>query len=119
MRRTVYSSILLLTVVLAGSCASDVANRYYGSDKYPPKAIDSVQLLSRAPDRPYEVIADFQSRNESPQDLRKKGAAIGADAVIVATLGGYTDSQFNDWLQENPNRSYTRIVGTAIHYKGK
>ncbi len=117
MRINLSRLLLSCGAIFATSCASDVANRYYGSDKFPPKKIEDVQLLDRAPNRPYIVIADFQSRGESPENLREKAAAIGADGVIVTTLGGYADSQHNDWLKANANNSYTRIVGTAIHFK--
>jgi len=109
---------LLLCLGLGESgCASDVANRYYAAEKYRPKPVDQVQLLDHKPDRPYDVIADFQSRGESPQDMRRHAAAIGADAVIVSTLGGYYGSQ-EEWAQQKDfNTEYTRIVGTAIRYK--
>src|SRR5258708_23247027 len=75
-------------------CASDVANRYYGAERYSPTPITQVELLRSKPDRPFIVIADFQSRGESPEDLRKKAAKIGADAVIVSVLGGlYNNSE--------------------------
>jgi hypothetical protein len=102
---------------LAGSCASDVANRYYAAEKFPPKNVHDVELLDRAPTRPYTVIADFQSRGESPEDMRRKAADIGADAVIVTTLGDYTYDENKEWLQRGDlNRNYTRIVATAIRF---
>ncbi len=99
------------------SCATDVANRYYANHKYEPKKTDDVDLLFAAPKRQYDVIADFQSRNESPNSLRDKAAKIGADAIIVVTLGGY-HGRDEEWAEpKNPNTVYTRIVGTAIKYK--
>jgi len=75
-------------------------------------------VLSAPPDRPYEVIADFQCRNEGPWSIRRKAAHIGAHAVIVTKLGGtYGDSE--DWAAEESwwtQRDYTRITGTAIRY---
>jgi hypothetical protein len=113
----IHRLLAALLACLLPSCATDVANRYYGAAKFPPKAVDEVEMLDHAPGRPYEVIADFQSRGESPQDLRKKAAAIGADAVIVATLGGYYGEN-EEWAQQkNANATYTRIVGTAIKYR--
>ena len=107
----------LLLASLSASCASDVANRYYGSVKYPPKPVDQVLLLDHAPDRPYTVIADLQSRGESPEDMRRKAAKLGADAVIVTTLGDYAYSQSEEWAQnKNANVAYTRIVGTAVRF---
>ena len=109
--------ILLAAGVACPSCASDVANRYYAKTTYPPKPVDQVILLDRAPERPYDVIADFQSRGESPEDMRRRAAEIGADAVIVTTLGGYYSSD-EEWArQKNYNTIYTRIVGTAIRFK--
>jgi uncharacterized protein YbjQ (UPF0145 family) len=109
--------VILLPLGISTSCSSDVANRYYGSAHYPRKATDDVALLNAAPTRPYEVIADFQSRNESPESVRRKAAEIGADAVIVTTLGGRYDKS-EEWAAQNNDRGmYTRIVGTAIKYK--
>ena len=42
------------------------------------------------------MIADFQSRGESPEAVRKKAADIGADAVIISILGGYY-SRSEEW----------------------
>ena len=110
-------AVVVLPLLLGTSCATDVANRYYGSVHYPPKAAENVALLNAAPSRPYEVIADFQSRSESPESVRRKAAGIGADAVIVTTLGGRYDSS-EEWAAQNRDSGmYTRIVGTAIKYK--
>lgn len=108
---------LCLTLLVACSCNSDVANRYYSATRYPAKASNEIELLSTEPARPYEVIADFQSRSDSPESLRRKAAKIGADAVIVTTLGGrYSSSE--KWADQQGDRTlYTRIVGTAIKYK--
>jgi hypothetical protein len=108
------ASIVLLSTLMT-ACASDVANRYYGTVRYPPKRPAEVELLRRAPTRDYVVIADFQSRGESPEDLRKKAAEIGADAVIVSILGGYY-SVNEEWAGSEGN-TYSRITGTAIRYK--
>lgn len=110
-----WSSILL--IALCTSCATDVANRYYGSAHYAAQPSAEVELLNSAPSRAYIVIADFQSRNESPESVRRKAAEIGADAIIVTTLGGrYEKSE--EWATQNQDAGmYTRIVGTAIKYK--
>jgi hypothetical protein len=112
----IFRPAILLAVLLAG-CASDVANRYYASTNYPPKDPKEVAILRTAPSRPYEVIADFQSRGESPKSVAKKAAKIGADAVIIATLGGYYELGTQWASQDNQSHTYTRIVGTAIRYK--
>jgi len=110
-----YLFVLLIWMALAG-CAHDQANRYYGSQKYLPVSVDEVELLRSKPNRPFEVIADFQSRNESPKSIKRKAADIGAHAVIVTKLGGdyLTTDQWAD--QDTMRQTYTRIVGTAIRY---
>jgi hypothetical protein len=108
-------AILLCSCALLTACASDVANRYYAATKYPPKSPSEVELLWKRPDRDFVVIADFQSRGESPAAMRQRAAEIGADAVIVAILGGYYAGQ---WAGSNAYQdTYTRITGTAIKYK--
>ena len=110
--------LLAVTLCLLSlGCATDVANRYYASIKYPPKNPQDVQILKQAPARPYEVIADFQSRGESPKSVAKKAAKIGADAVIIVILGGYYELG-TEWASNDYQAStYTRINGTAIRYK--
>jgi hypothetical protein len=99
------------------SCVQDVANRYYSSQRYPPKSVAEVQLLYRAPNRPFEVIADFQSRNEGPEAMRQRAAAIGADAVIV-TPGGGSYSRREEWASSDANaNTYTRLIASAIKYQ--
>ena len=112
------SLLLLLVAGCLAGCASDVANRYYASEKYPAKPVDQVEVLQQEPSRPYDVIADFQSRGEDAQDMRRKAARIGADAVIVTRLGGvYGNGE--QWSEERQftRKSYSRITGTAIRYR--
>ena len=107
--------MVTLSLALLG-CARDVANRYYGEQHYSPKPVEQVELLRNKPDRPFIVIADFQSRGESPEDLRRKAAAIGADAVIVSGLGGWY-STGDEWAsQDRHSDSYGHIIGTAIKF---
>ena len=109
--------MLSLLLYLLPSCASDIANRYYGKTTYPPKEPNEVKILWKSPTRPYDVIADFQSRRESPEDMRRKAAEIGADAVIVSTLGGYYKIG-EEWAgSDSYSHTYTRITGTAIKYR--
>jgi hypothetical protein len=101
----------------AAGCATDVANRYYLSEHYPPRDPSTVELLWRRPNRPFVVMADFQSRGEAPEDIRKKAAQIGADAVIIATIGGLYDRR-TEWAGEDKEKNtYSHITGTAILYK--
>lgn len=110
---------IVLAVVAIGflsGCASDQAHRYYSSTKYPARAAETVELLAQPPLRPFEVIADFQSRGESPSDMRKRGAEIGADAIIVVLLGGDVLVS-SEWMKKDSGLNYSRITGTAIIYK--
>lgn len=108
---------VLAALLLLAGCASDVANRYYGTVQYSPKKPGEVELLWRCPQREFDVIADFQSRGESPEDMRSHAAKIGADAVIVAILGGSYDLD-DEWAgRDRKAKTYTRIIGTAIKYK--
>jgi len=107
---------LLFALLLAG-CASDVANRYYVKERFAARPVTEVELLYERPAREFIVIADFQSRGETPEALRKKAAAIGADAVIVSTLGGQYRIA-DQWADEDSRKhTYSRITGTAIRYK--
>lgn len=109
--------ILTMMLYLLTSCAYDIANRYYGNKTYPAKQLNEVEILKQSPTRPYDVIADFQSRRETPEDMRRKAAEIGADAVIVSTLGGYR-AKGEEWAgSDSYANTYTRITGTAIKYR--
>jgi hypothetical protein len=108
--------VFLLSLVVS-ACASDVANRYYGATKYPAKDKSEVAILWRKPARDFIVIADFQSRGETPEDLQGKAAKIGADAVIISLLGGayYRGDQWAG--TDTMANTYNHITGTAIRYK--
>lgn len=104
------------TIAMAG-CASDVANRYYSVAQYPPKQQSEVQILNSRPARPFVIIADFQSRGESPEAMQAKAAAIGADAVIITPLGG-TYYRGDEWAgDDSMSDTYSHLVGTAIKYQ--
>lgn len=109
-------SVAVAILSLAG-CRTDVANRYYGSVRYPAKDPSQVALLSDRPKGDFVVLADFQSVGESPEDIREKAAQIGADAVIVNRVGG--DYHFDeDWAdQDKAAGVWRRVVGTAIIFK--
>jgi len=104
-------------IIALSACATDVANRYYASTTYPPKQPEQVGILRQSPSCPYEVIADFQSRGDSVKSVRNKAAKIGADAVIISTLGGYYE-RAEEWASSDAqSNTYSRICGTAIRYK--
>lgn len=106
----------LTFALLTSGCASDVANRYYAAQRLPPRPLTEVQILWQKPARSFTVLADFQSRGESPEDMRKKGAGIGADAVIVSLLGG-NYSLKEEWAdKDRQSHTYSRITATAIKF---
>jgi len=111
-------SVAVAVAVMALGCvATDVANRYYGTERYPAKDPRDVEILWERPSRRFTVIADFQSRGESPEAVRSKAAEIGADAVIISVLGGTYDVG-EQWAQGDRYRNtYSRIIGTAIRFK--
>ena len=110
-------AITLMSILFLTACASDVANRYYMDEVYPAKNVDEVVILQAKPDRPFVVIADFQSRGESAGDLRRKAAEIGADAVIVVEVGG-SYSRGEEWAHTDKykDRDHSHILGTAIRF---
>ena len=113
--KTSLLSLCLVSFISFG-CASDVANRYYGLTKYEPRKSSEIEILWSKPNRQFTVIADFQSRGETPENMRKKAASIGADAVIVSILGGRYSTE-EQWAgQDRYSNTYTRITGTAIKF---
>lgn len=109
-------TIVAIPVIVAG-CVTDVANRYYLTEKFPPKAPAEVSILYSKPARPFNVIADFQSRGESATSLQQQAAEIGADAIIVSSFGG-TYSFGERWAgSDKYSGSGSRVVGTAIRFK--
>lgn len=109
------SALIIALGLLMTGCAQDVASRYYASERYAPKPPSEVQILWKSPERKYVVIADFQSRGESPDDMRDKAAKLGADAVIVQLLGGL--ATFDEYPSlDKQHTSYSRIAGTAIKF---
>jgi hypothetical protein len=99
------------------ACASDQASRFYLDHPLPPKPTDQVAILHAPPTAAYEVIADFQSRGETPRDMQRRAAEAGADAVVVVIAGGYRDLGEERADHDNQSTSYSRIMGTAIRYK--
>jgi len=108
--------ILFICLFLTG-CVAGEANRYYLKEKLPAKDIKEVEVLRKAPSRPYIVIADLQARRCTVRYMRERAAEIGADAVIVTPTGGWY-SYSETWAGDDSNsNSYTGLIGTAIKYK--
>lgn len=118
--RGAQSFILVFAAMLSmAGCVTDVANRYYLSERYPSKNEEQVEVLTSTPSRPYVVMADFQARGDSVEGVRRKAAEIGADAVIVSKLGGSYDLR-EQWAGEDRfNSTGSRVVGTAVRYTSK
>jgi Na+-transporting methylmalonyl-CoA/oxaloacetate decarboxylase gamma subunit len=97
-------------------CVSDEANRYYLSEKLPPKKIKEVEVLREKPQRPFVVVADFQAIDASFKYMRKRAAQVGADAVIIVPVGGsYSEKEV--WAGEDRySDTYSRLTATAIKY---
>lgn len=118
------SSILKLAVVAITSatltgmgCAHDEAARYYLETKFPARPIEEVELFRAPPKRAYIVMADFQARNTSANQMRARAAEIGADGVIVTLLGGYADQEQVWATDDKYSTTYSRITATAIRFK--
>lgn len=99
------------------SCTSDVANRYYSDKKYSPKKVEEVEVLYSKPKKKFTVIADFQSRGESDASFAKRAAEIGADAIIVTSIGGYYSLNEESAGKDRYKHDYhDHRVATAIKY---
>ena len=116
-RKKLTIAITLMIAAFLTACASDVANRYYADEVFAAKNVNDVEVFQAKPDRPFVVIADFQSRGESAEDLRGKAASIGADAVIIVEVGG-SYSLGEEWAHTDKykNKNHSHILGTAIRF---
>ena len=114
--RMKFIALIIYGLSLVG-CATDIANRYYASEQYSPKNKAEVLILDSKPTRSFIVIADFQSRGETPSDLQAKAAKIGADAVIVSHVGGVY-SRSEEWASKDRYQGefHDHILGTAIKF---
>jgi hypothetical protein len=119
--RNIYTQMQLAVLFIFGlsliGCASDVANRYYAGKQYPSKNKADVLILNSKPTKAFIVIADFQSRGETPSDLQEKAAKIGADAVIISRVGGLY-SRSEEWASKDryQGQFHDHILGTAIKF---
>lgn len=115
--RTIFGLFACAILFVSLGCAYDEAARYYAAQRYVATDTKEVEVLYEPPQQPYEVIADFQARGASVNHMRKKAAKVGADAVIITTLGGYRDLS-EEWAGEDRYAKwYSRIAATAIKYR--
>ncbi|MGE0810042.1 MAG: hypothetical protein AB7N69_05445 [Immundisolibacter sp.] len=117
----------LFLAVLAG-CAQTSAVMVDGNKTY--ESVTNTQILMKHPDKPYKEIAVLESRGpvgtpltDLLESMRKKGMAIGADAVIPAQDASEQAPQglmYNPWLggyQTLPGGRVPVIRGVAIKYQ--
>lgn len=94
------------------------------------ESVTNTQILMKHPDKPYKEIAVLESRGpvgtpltDLLESMRKKGMAIGADAVIPAQDASEQAPQglmYNPWLggyQTLPGGRVPVIRGVAIKYQ--
>ena len=125
-----YTALFVLAL-LAAACAPALRVHYFsGAPGYPPTAPESVDLLRAEPRHPYVAFAEIiydpprhMGRREVEWKLRRKGAAIGADALIIETDSVYRDGEFhpNRVRRARSNRRDGTIdrviVAVAIRYR--
>ena len=107
MKRRMLLPVLL--AALAAFCAPALRVNYFpGGRHYPPTSPQSLDLLRVEPRRPHDAFAVIRyepprdmSRNEVEWKLRRKGAAIGADALVIEV-----DTVFRERTWVGPYRPY-------------
>jgi hypothetical protein len=109
--------ILLLPLVVV-SCASPLRVHYFsGAPHYPPTAPASVDLLRFEPQRPHDAFAEIRydppsrmRRSEVDWKLREKGAAIGADALVIEVDTVYRERVWTGPYRVPHGRRVRRVV---------
>ncbi len=88
MRDRLFPFLLILALT---SCASGVDTVRFTSEAYPPaESVSSVQVLEKAPDRPFVKLAQITIGNSKKSGanlsvkIREAAAKMGADAVIFS-----------------------------------
>lgn len=121
---------LFVLVLLTAACAPALRVHYFGGGPgYPPTAAESVDLLRAEPRHPYVAFAEIiyepprnMGRREVEWKLRRKGAAIGADALIIETDSVYRDGVYRPNRVRRVRRDGVHdrgIVAVAIRYRRK
>ena len=117
------SLVLLLPILLSGCAQMMVrsqSERYANAYQYKPTHPSQVSVLRTFPAEPHEVIGEVTGSTESQyvqwdqiaDEMRKKAAAIGGDAVIIQTenvayAGAHTTPGSLNANYQNPSQSTT------------
>ena len=112
MPRPATAASLALAAALLGACASSPAVRVAGGEAagLARPADCPLEILYKAPDRPYEALGDLVIQVTQPprggavEALRPRACAMGADAVIV------TRNQVLNYFD------HAMVEGTAIRW---
>jgi len=110
--------VLFFLVMLLAACASPLRVYYFpGARHYPPTMPASVDLLRWEPQRPHEAFAEIRydpprslSRSEVEWRLREKGAAIGADALVIGVDTVYREKVWVGPYRPFHGRNLHRVV---------
>ena len=103
-------------VVAVAACSSGIKVVRTSDEQLSPKPADcALEFLQKAPDRPYDEVAELESHVTSPptggrgalEVLRPKACQLGADAVIVTR--NFITNEFGHVL----------VAGTAIKYRSE
>jgi hypothetical protein len=123
--------VFALTLFVA-SCAPALRVHYFrGAPDFPRTRPESVDLLRYEPRGPHVAFAEIRydpparaSRGEVEWNLRRKGAAIGAHALVIEEDTVYRDRVWAGPYRDERRRPYRRspardrfIVAIAIRYR--
>lgn len=120
--------VLALVMVF---CSPLRVHYFRGAPDFPRTSPGSVDLLRGEPRQPHVAFAEIRydpssrmSRGEVEWRLREKGAAIGADALVIEEDTLYRDrvwaGPYRDYRGRRPYRTAARdhvIVAIAIRYQ--
>lgn len=112
----VCTAALMLAFLCAG-CATDEAARYYSDVRYPARPSSEVQVFFAKPNRQFEVIADIQAYNVTPDHMRRRAAEIGGDGVILVRGGGAYDRNEVWASADRFSHTYHRLLATVIKFE--
>ena len=120
MKRT---AILFVLVFILAACASPLRVNYFpGARPYPATRPASVDLLRWEPLRPHVAFASIRynpparlSRSQVEWELRERGAAIGADALVIEVDTIYREKVWvGPYRHDRDRRGRRRVVRDRI-----